>query len=152
MLRLTFSSKVDWGFYIISVAKTASEKIGALIRSVKFLCPDLALYLYKSIRWPCMEYCCHVWDGAPSCYLKLLDKLQKRIYRTVGPSLGASVGPSVHCRNIASWTAEVFSISITFSVQNSPQQSANAEAFAEAYLCFLVSASEKKKMIKCQGN
>ena len=131
-------------FYIISFAKTVSEKIGALIRSVKFLSPDLALYLYKSIRWPCMEYCCHVWDGASSCYLKLLDKLQKWIYRTVGPSLSASVGSLVDCRNVASWTAEVFSISITFSVQNSPRQSANAEAFAEAYLCFLVSASGKK--------
>ena len=30
------------------------------------------------------------------------------------------------------------------SVRNSPRQSANAEAFAEAYLCFLVSASAKK--------
>ena len=29
MLRLTFSSKLDWGFYIISIAKTASKKIGA---------------------------------------------------------------------------------------------------------------------------
>ena len=34
------------------------------------------------------------------------------------------------------------------SIRNLPQQSANAEAFAEAYLCFLVSASAKK----CQGN
>ena len=25
-----------------------------------------------------MEYCCHIWAGAPSCYLELLDKLQKR--------------------------------------------------------------------------
>ena len=24
----------------------------------------------------CMEYCCHIWTGAPSCYLELLDKLQ----------------------------------------------------------------------------
>ena len=30
MLGLTFSSKVNWGSYIISIAKTASEKIGAL--------------------------------------------------------------------------------------------------------------------------
>ena len=30
MLGLTFSSKLDWGSYIISVAKTASKKIGAL--------------------------------------------------------------------------------------------------------------------------
>ena len=28
MLRLTFSSKLDWGSYIISIAKTASKKIG----------------------------------------------------------------------------------------------------------------------------
>ena len=39
MLGLTFSSKLDWGSYIISIAKTASKKIGALIRSMKFLSP-----------------------------------------------------------------------------------------------------------------
>ena len=37
MLGLTFSSKLDWGSYIISIAKTVSKKIGALIRSMKFL-------------------------------------------------------------------------------------------------------------------
>ena len=93
MLGLTFSSKLDWGSYIVSVAKTVSKKIGALIHSMKFLSPDVALYLYKSTIQPCMEYCCHVWAGAPSCYLELLDKLQKRICRTVGPSL------TVHCSN-----------------------------------------------------
>ena len=84
-LGLTFSYKLDWSSYIISIAKTGSEKIGALIRSMKFLSPEVALYLYKSTICPCMEYCCHIWAGAPSCYLKLLDKPQKRICRTVGP-------------------------------------------------------------------
>ena len=28
MLGLTFSSKLDWGFYIISIATTVSKKIG----------------------------------------------------------------------------------------------------------------------------
>ena len=63
MLGLTFSSKLDWGSYIISIAKTASKKIGALIRSMKFLSPDVARYLYKSTIRPCMGYCCHVWTG-----------------------------------------------------------------------------------------
>ena len=58
MLGLTFSSKFDWSSYIISITKTASKKIGALIRSMKFLSPEVALYLYKSIICPCMEYCC----------------------------------------------------------------------------------------------
>ena len=48
-----------------------------------------------------MEYCCHVWAGAPSCYLELLDKLQKRICRTFGPSLAASLEPLAYRRNVA---------------------------------------------------
>ena len=102
MLGLTFSSKLDWGSYIISIAKTTSKEIGTLIHSMKFLSPEVALYLYKSTICPCMEYCCHIWTGAPSCYLELLDKLQKQIYRTVGPSLAASLEPLAHHRNMAS--------------------------------------------------
>ena len=102
MLELTSSSKLDWASYIISIAKTASKKIGALIRSVKFLSPEVALYLYKSTIRPCMEYFCHVWAGASSCYLELLDKLQKRICRSVRRSLAASIEPLAHRRNVAS--------------------------------------------------
>ena len=96
MMGLTFSSKLDWGSYIISIAKTTSKKIGALICSMKFLSTEVALYLYKSTICPCMEYCCHVWAGAPSCYLDLLDKLQKQICRIVGPSLAASLELFAH--------------------------------------------------------
>ena len=96
MLGLTFSSKLDWGSYIVSIAKTVSKKIGALIRSMKFLSPEVALYLYKSTICSCMEYCCHIWAGVPSCYLELLDKLQKQICRIVGPSLADSIDPLAH--------------------------------------------------------
>ena len=75
MLGLTFSSKLDWGSYIISIAKTTLKNIGALICSMKFQ----------------REF--HVWAGAPSCYLELLDKLQKPICRTIGPSLAGSLEP-----------------------------------------------------------
>ena len=102
MLGLTFSSKLDWGSYIVSIAKTATKKIGVLIRSMKFLPPEVSLYLYKSTMRSCMEYCCHVWAGAPNCFLELLDKLQERICRTVGPSLATSLEPLVHRRNVAS--------------------------------------------------
>ena len=68
---------------------------------MKFLSPEVVLYLYKSTIRPCMEYCCHVWAGAPSCYLELLNKLQKRICRTVGPSLAASLESLAHHRNVA---------------------------------------------------
>ena len=61
MLGLTFSSKLDWGSYIISIAKTASKKIGALIHSMKFLSPEVALYIYKSTIGLCMELSCLGW-------------------------------------------------------------------------------------------
>ena len=50
----------------------------------------------------CMEYCCYVWAGAPSCSLELLDKPQKQICRAVGPSFVASPEPLDHHWNVAS--------------------------------------------------
>ena len=55
MLGLTLPS--NW---IGAVVKTASKKIRALIRSMKFLSPEVALCLYKSTMRLCMEYCCRV--------------------------------------------------------------------------------------------
>ena len=102
MLGLTFSSNLNWGSYIFSFAETASKKIGALIFSMKFLSPAVALYLYKSAIQPCIEYCCRAWAGAPSCYAELLDKSQKWICRTVGSLLAAFLEPSAHRQNKAS--------------------------------------------------
>ena len=42
----------------LAIAKTASKKIGALICSIYFLSPEVALCLYKSTI---QEYCCLGW-------------------------------------------------------------------------------------------
>ena len=96
MLWLTFFSKLDWDSYIISIAKSTSKKIGALIHSMKFRSPEVALYLCKSTIQPCIEYWCQVWVGARSSYLEFLDKLQKWIGRTVGFSLTTSLELLAH--------------------------------------------------------
>ena len=96
-MGLTFSSKLDWGSYMISIAETASKKTGPLIHSVKFLSPEVALYLCKSTIHPCMEYCCHFCTGA---YLELLDKLQNQICKTVGASIATSLEPLAHHQNV----------------------------------------------------
>ena len=83
-------SLLNWS-RVLRLSLGASKKIGTLIRSMKFFSPEVALYQYKSTIWPCMEYCCHVWAGAPSSYLELLDKLHKQICKTFGPSLAASL-------------------------------------------------------------
>ena len=71
ILGLSLSSKLDWGSYNVSIAKTASAKIGALIQSRPWV-----KLLFISIQ-PCMEYWCHVCAGAPSRFLDMLDKLKK---------------------------------------------------------------------------
>ena len=45
MLALSFSSKLDWGSYIVCIAKTPSKQNGALIRSMKFISSEVALYV-----------------------------------------------------------------------------------------------------------
>ena len=70
---------------------------------MKFLSPEVALYLYKSnSHSPCMKYCCLVWVGAPSCYLELLDKPQKQICMIVNPLFAASLHPLACHQSVAS--------------------------------------------------
>ena len=108
MLRLTVYSKLDWGSYIFFILTTSSKKIEVLIHSMKSRSPAVALYLYKSMLWPCMEYCCYVWPGAPSCYLELLDKLQKQICSTVVPSLAGFLESLAHLENVAGIDIDVY--------------------------------------------
>ena len=99
MQGLTFCSKLEWGAYIIYIAKKASKKIGPLICSMNFL---LLRLLCISVNWPCghtWNTVVIVWAGAPICYLKLLDKLQRQICRTVGPSLAVSPETRAHHEN-----------------------------------------------------
>ena len=53
---------------------------------------DQQSYISISVAYP----------AAPSCYLEFLVKLQKRICRTVGPSLASSLELLAHHRNVAS--------------------------------------------------
>ena len=67
-----------------------------------FWLSHMELPISKSTICPCMEFCCHIWASAPSCYLELLDKLQKPICSSVGSSLATSLEPLAHHRNVAS--------------------------------------------------
>ena len=67
---------------------------------MKFLSPEVALYLYKSAIAPCIEYCFHFLAGDPSCYLKLSVKLQKHM-QDCWPSLAAFLEPLALCQIVA---------------------------------------------------
>ena len=76
---------------------------------MKFLSPEVALYLYKSTVRSSMEYCCHISAGAPSCYLKLLDKLKSEYAGLLVLQLLLLLSP---CLIVKMQPAEVFSIGI----------------------------------------
>ena len=107
MLVICFSSKLDCDFYIVSIARTASNRSGASIRSVKFLLPLFDFYFYKSTIQGSIEDYCYVWAGTPSRYLDMLDKVQKRICRTVGASLASSLEPMALHQNATSFLSIV---------------------------------------------
>ena len=102
MMGLYFFSKLDWGSYMISIAKTVSKEIRVLIHSMKFISPEVILYLYKYTMRHFIECCCYIWVGSAMCYLYVVDKLHRRLCRTVGPTLAASLKPLGNCRNVAS--------------------------------------------------
>ena len=99
MLGLTFSSKLDWGSYIISTGKTAPNKIGVLIRSMKFLSPEVALHLYHlpmyGIQLSHLSWC-------PYLLLGIAGLLVLHLLHLLNP-----------WPNIEMWPAQVFSIGIS---------------------------------------
>ena len=56
-----------------------------------------------------MEYCCHVWAGAPSCYLELLDKLKNEYAGLLVLQLLLLLNPWLI---VEMWRTKVFSIGI----------------------------------------
>ena len=78
---------------IVFIARTTSKKVESLTRSMKFLSPGVALYLYKFTIRSCKKTYCNVWAGTSSCYLEFLNKIQKRKFRTAVPSLAAYFKP-----------------------------------------------------------
>ena len=103
LLGLTFTRSIDWKPYGQSIAKAASMKVGSLHRAQCFLTPESILYLYNSTIRPCMEYCSHIWGGAPrSDGLDLLDQVQKRVVSLVGSGVSFDLRALSHRRDVAS--------------------------------------------------
>ena len=102
LLGLTVSRDLSWKKYLQSVCKQASQRIGCLYRACRFLHPEVVLYLYKSTVRPLMEYCCHLWAGAPSTHLSPLDKVERRVKNLVGPKLFQKLQPLSERRDVAS--------------------------------------------------
>ena len=98
-LGISLSSNLIWKTHIHSLAKHASQKLGFLARARGFFSSSHPLSIYKSQIRPSLEYCFHVWGGAPKSTLCLLDKVQSKAIRLINnPNLTKSLQPLSHRR------------------------------------------------------
>ena len=94
---LSLSSNLTWKTHIYSLAKHAPQKLGFLARARGFISSAHLLSIYKSQIRPSLEYCSHVWGGAPKSTLCLLDKVQSKAIRLINnPNLTKSLQPLSH--------------------------------------------------------
>ena len=93
-----FIGEIVWSASNFSESLTAgmraSQRIGSLYRSRRFLTPEACLHLYKSTIRPIMEHCCLLWSGAPKSHLSLLDRVQHRMEKLVGSALYSTLEPT----------------------------------------------------------
>ena len=93
---------LSWKSHVHSIAKHASQKLGFLSRARGLFCPSQLLTIYKFQVRPSLEYCSHVWGGAPRSSLHLLDKVQSKAIRLINnPSLTKSLQSLSHHRLVA---------------------------------------------------
>ncbi|VVC87685.1 unnamed protein product [Leptidea sinapis] len=70
----------------IGKAKLASKKLSVINRARQYFKPAHILVLYKAQVRPHMEYCCHLWSGAPQHHLDPFDRnINHSIWMCGGP-------------------------------------------------------------------
>ena len=97
---MDISSDLSWCKYISGIAKSAAMRVGCLTRARKFIPPSALLYFYKTSIRPLIEYCSHIWAGAPDCYLRMLDKVQRRLCYLFGEDMSMSLDSLGHRRAV----------------------------------------------------
>ncbi|CAH2084689.1 unnamed protein product [Euphydryas editha] len=103
ILGIDISSDVQFRCHLEDKVKMASKKLGVLNRAKRYFTPGQRLLLYKSQVRPHMEYCSHLWAGAPAYQLGPLDSVQRRAVRIVDdPILTSDIEPLSLRRDLAS--------------------------------------------------
>ena len=99
---LSISANLTWKPHINSIAKHASQKLGFLSRTCGYFSPSQLLTIYRSQIHPSLEYCSHVWGGAPKSSLHLLDRVHSKVIRLINnPNLTNSLQFLSHRRLVA---------------------------------------------------
>lgn len=103
ILGVDISSGVQFRGHIEGKAKLASKKLGVLNKSRRYFTPAHRLQLYKAQVRPHVEYCSHLYAGAPQYQLLPLDRIQRRATRIIDcQELSHRLDPLALRRDVAS--------------------------------------------------
>ena len=102
LLGIDISNKLSWTNHVTSIAKRASQRLGALYRVRSYLTKESILYLYKTQIRPILEYCSHLWSRSTATGTALLDRIQNRVNNLIGPELSQKLEPLSHRRDVSS--------------------------------------------------
>ena len=83
IIDLYFTCNLNWKLHI-SLAKTASMKLGVLSRLRQFYSPPQLLTLYRGLIRLCMEYASHVWGG--STHTAFLNRVESKAFHLINSS------------------------------------------------------------------
>lgn len=84
ILGIEISCDVQFRGHLEDKAKLASKKLGVLGKACQYFSSAHRLQLYKAQVRPHMEYCSHLWAGAPQYQLTPFDRIQRRAVRVIG--------------------------------------------------------------------
>ena len=82
-LGIHIDNKLNWKKHIKQVESKVSRGIGIIYRARHVLNSSTMKMLYYSFVYPYFSYCNHVWGSAKPKVLEKLQKLQKRVVRTI---------------------------------------------------------------------
>ena len=83
LLGVTFSKDLSFDSHIGNVANKISKLSGFIVRCTRNMTSDALLNLYKSLILPHIVYCVCVWSPFQRNHIDRLEKIQRKITRTL---------------------------------------------------------------------
>ena len=96
-LGVQIDNRLNWDKHIQKTRNKASQALGDIKYSKRFLKPAILNDMYRGIVEPHLTYCCSVWGCCSDTNINILQKVQSRAARTITNSgYDTSAAPLIH--------------------------------------------------------
>jgi hypothetical protein len=104
-LGIKIDQVLSFSSHITSMVKSISRKLNILHRARSYFNHKQIINLYKAFIVPCLEYCCHLWDGSGKVNMGKLGSVQRKAIKMIDcPHLTDNLHSLAHRRAVASFS------------------------------------------------